>query len=52
MLVELDAHARSSIAGYKVPKAWTLQSDPLPLSAASKVLKRDLRERLKDTDPL
>jgi long-chain acyl-CoA synthetase len=44
---ELNAHARSSIAGYKVPKAWTLQSDPLPLSATNKVLKRDLRERLK-----
>jgi long-chain acyl-CoA synthetase len=47
---ELDAHARYSIAGYKVPKAWTLQSDPLPLSAANKVLKRDLRERLKAHD--
>jgi acyl-CoA synthetase (AMP-forming)/AMP-acid ligase II len=44
---ELDAHARRSIAGYKVPKGWTLQNDPLPLSAANKVLKRDLRERLK-----
>ena len=45
---ELDAHARESIAGYKVPKGWTLQSEPLPLSAANKVLKRDLRERLKN----
>jgi acyl-CoA synthetase (AMP-forming)/AMP-acid ligase II len=44
---ELNDHARNSIAGYKVPKGWTLQSDPLPLSAANKVLKRDLRERLK-----
>ena len=44
---ELDAHARRTIAGYKVPKAWALQRDPLPLSAANKVLKRDLRERLK-----
>jgi len=45
---ELDAHARKSIAGYKVPKSWTLQSEPLPLSAAAKVLKRDLRQRLID----
>lgn len=44
---ELAAHARRSIAGYKVPKGWTLQGAPLPLSAANKVLKRDLRERLK-----
>lgn len=43
---ELDAHVRATIAGYKVPKSWTLQSDPLPLSAAAKVLKRELRERL------
>jgi long-chain acyl-CoA synthetase len=43
---ELDAHARASIAGFKVPKSWTFQGEPLPLSAAGKVLKRDLRERL------
>lgn len=43
---ELDAHARATIAGYKVPKSWTLQSEPLPLSGAGKILKRDLRERL------
>jgi len=41
----LEAHARKTIAGFKVPKSWTLQSEPLPLSAAGKVLKRDLRER-------
>ena len=46
---ELDTHARRSIAGYKVPRSWTLQAEPLPLSAAAKVLKRELRERL--TDP-
>jgi len=42
---ELARHARRAIAGYKVPKTWTLQRDPLPVSAAGKVLKRDLRER-------
>ena len=42
---ELEAHAREQIASFKVPKIWTLQADSLPLSAAGKVLKRDLRER-------
>jgi acyl-CoA synthetase (AMP-forming)/AMP-acid ligase II len=42
---ELTAYARKTIAGFKVPKSWTLQSDPLPVSAAGKVLKRALRER-------
>lgn len=43
--VELTAHARKTIAGFKVPKSWTLQPDPLPVTAAGKILKRDLRER-------
>ena len=41
---ELDAHARRTIAGYKVPKRWTFQTEPLPVSAAGKVLKRTLRD--------
>ena len=41
---ELDTHARRTIAGYKVPKRWTFQTEPLPLSAAGKVLKRALRD--------
>ena len=41
----LDAHARKTIAGFKVPKTWTLQREALPLSAAGKVLKRELRDR-------
>jgi long-chain acyl-CoA synthetase len=43
---DLDAHARKTIAGYKVPKSWTIESDPLPLSGAGKILKRELRDRL------
>lgn len=39
----LDEHARSRIAAYKVPKSWTIQGEPLPLSAAGKVLKTELR---------
>ena len=48
---ELEAHAREWIAAYKVPKSWTLQAEPLPLSAAGKVLKRELRERLGSREP-
>jgi long-chain acyl-CoA synthetase len=36
-------HARASIAGYKVPKSVEFRAEPLPLSGALKVLKRDLR---------
>jgi len=37
------SHARQSIAGYKVPKSVEFRSEPLPLSGALKVLKRELR---------
>jgi long-chain acyl-CoA synthetase len=37
-------HTREAIAGYKVPKSVDFREDPLPLSGAMKVLKRDLRE--------
>ena len=40
---ELIEHARGLIAGYKVPKAVTFRDEPLPLSGAMKVLKRELR---------
>ena len=41
---ELISHARESIAGYKVPKTIEFRAEPLPLSGAMKVLKKDLRE--------
>ena len=41
--VEIIAHARASIAGYKLPKSVEVRAEPLPLSGALKVLKRDLR---------
>jgi long-chain acyl-CoA synthetase len=41
---ELINHARESIAGYKVPKSVEFRTEPLPLSGALKVLKRELRE--------
>jgi len=40
---ELIAHAREWIAGYKVPKSIEFRTEPLPLSGAMKVLKKDLR---------
>jgi long-chain acyl-CoA synthetase len=39
----LIAHCRERIAGYKVPKQVELRTEPLPKSAAGKVLKRRLR---------
>ncbi|CAB4859341.1 unannotated protein [freshwater metagenome] len=40
---ELIAHCRDQIAGYKLPKSVEFRADPLPLSGAMKVLKKDLR---------
>lgn len=40
---ELLAHARSQIAGYKVPKAVTW-AEEIPRNAAGKILRRKLRE--------
>ncbi len=40
---DLIDHARESIAGYKLPKAVDFRDEPLPLSGAMKVLKKDLR---------
>ena len=41
---EIISHARQTIAGYKVPKSVELRAEPLPLSGAMKVLKRELRK--------
>jgi fatty-acyl-CoA synthase len=41
---ELKAHARSRLAGFKVPKAFALV-DSLPKNPSGKLLKRDLREQ-------
>ena len=40
---EVVAHARNTIAGYKVPRSVDIQSKPLPKSGPGKVLKRQLR---------
>jgi long-chain acyl-CoA synthetase len=41
---ELIAHCREQIAGFKVPRRIELRTEPLPKSAAGKILKRELRE--------
>jgi long-chain acyl-CoA synthetase len=40
---DLIDHARQAIAAYKVPKSIEIRGEPLPLSGAMKVLKRELR---------
>ena len=40
---DVIAHARASIGGYKVPRSVDFRTEPLPLSGAMKVLKKDLR---------
>jgi long-chain acyl-CoA synthetase len=41
---ELTAHCREQIAGFKVPRCIELRTEPLPKSAAGKILKRELRK--------
>jgi long-chain acyl-CoA synthetase len=42
---QLRTHCRELIAGYKVPKAIEISSEPLPKSGPGKILKRVLRDR-------
>ena len=42
---ELKEYLKENLAGYKVPKEY-IEIDELPKSAAGKILKRELRERL------
>jgi long-chain acyl-CoA synthetase len=41
---DLAAHCRGRIAGFKVPRSIELRTEPLPKSAAGKILKRELRD--------
>ena len=38
-----EAAIKAELDGFKVPKSVEFRSDPLPLSGALKILKRDLR---------
>ena len=40
----LASGARERLAPFKVPKLWTLQTDPLPRTVSGKLTKKDLRE--------
>jgi long-chain acyl-CoA synthetase len=40
----LEEYARRKLAAYKVPSKFWLRTEPLPLSASGKILKRELRE--------
>ena len=41
---EVISHCKEKIAGYKCPKSVTIRSEDLPVSAAGKVLKNQLRK--------
>ena len=43
---ELDRYCRDHLAGYKVPRRYVMRQEPLPRSAAGKLLKRELRAAL------
>jgi long-chain acyl-CoA synthetase len=43
---ELDRYCRDHLAGYKVPRRYVMREEPLPRSAAGKLLKRELRAAL------
>ncbi|MGB0102173.1 MAG: AMP-binding protein [Nocardioides sp.] len=45
---ELDAHCRTALAGFKVPRRWTV-TPALPRNAAGKILKRELRDQATPT---
>jgi acyl-CoA synthetase (AMP-forming)/AMP-acid ligase II len=47
----LHAHCRAHLGGFKVPKAVYVL-DELPRNPSGKVLKRDLRDRLPDLEPV
>ncbi|MBY8825646.1 acyl-CoA synthetase [Sphingomonas colocasiae] len=48
-LASVQAHCRKTLAGYKIPRSMTLV-DQLPLSAAGKILKSELRQRFSGWD--
>ena len=49
---ELQRHCGELIANYKRPRSYTFRDEPLPLSAAGKVLKAELRKPYWDTQAL
>ena len=41
--VELEAHCRERLAGYKCPRRWRVMGEPLPRTGSGKIAKRVLR---------
>ena len=41
---EIIAFCKQHIAGYKCPRSVEIRDEPLPMSGAGKILKRDLRK--------
>jgi long-chain acyl-CoA synthetase len=41
---ELDEHMQQQLAGFKCPRSYTFRTEPFPISAANKILKRELRK--------
>jgi len=41
---DVIAHCKTLIAGYKCPRSVEFRQEPLPLSAAGKILKSELRK--------
>jgi long-chain acyl-CoA synthetase len=48
---ELSAYAATVLARFQVPTTWWIRDEPLPLSSAGKVLKRQLRETWPERRP-
>jgi long-chain acyl-CoA synthetase len=47
-LGELRAALREKLAGYKIPQSFEIRYEPLPISGAGKILKRELRRQAEE----
>jgi long-chain acyl-CoA synthetase len=43
--MELDTLCRKQLSTFKCPKRYIFRDEPLPISAANKILKRELRQQ-------
>jgi long-chain acyl-CoA synthetase len=48
---DLEAHCRSRLGGYKVPRRFILSPDPLPKGGSGKILKPEIRRNLRAAAP-
>ncbi|MFN3370434.1 MAG: acyl-CoA synthetase [Sphingomonadaceae bacterium] len=46
----LESHCRARLGGYKVPRRFVFEAEPLPKGGSGKILKPDIRRRLLDAD--